>query len=84
MAQLIGVLLTKLAAPLVDRFIRGDNPMSEQELFHVTAAQAEAKIQPTTAADDLGREAVMLVSIRRWCLHVTSIAHRVGAGQIAQ
>jgi hypothetical protein len=35
-------------------------------------------------ADDLGREATVLVAIGRWCVHATSMAHHAGAVQAAQ
>jgi hypothetical protein len=46
-------------------------------------AQAEAKMQPDTVADNLRRKAVMFVAISGWSIPVTSIAHRVGATQVA-
>src|SRR5688572_29621922 len=83
-AQLIGVLLTELAAPLPDGFIRDDDPTSEQEFFHIPVAQAESEIQPHPMADDLGREAMILVAVEGWCVHVTSMAHPARARQAAQ
>jgi hypothetical protein len=44
----------------------------------------EAEIQPYRMADDLGWEAVMLVTVSRWCIHTTSMAHQQGIGQAAQ
>jgi hypothetical protein len=74
-SQLIGVLLTELAAPLADGFVGHHNPARKEQFFDVPIAQAEAEVQPDAVADDLGREAVMLVAVGRWCVHVTSIAH---------
>jgi hypothetical protein len=37
--QLIGVLLTQLAAPPADRFIRDANPTCEHELFEITVGK---------------------------------------------
>jgi hypothetical protein len=58
------MLLTEPAALLTERFIRHDNPTSEQELFDIAVAQAESAIQPHPMADDLGWEAVVLVTAR--------------------
>lgn len=35
-------------------------------------------------ADDLGWEAVMLITVGRWSTHTPSMAHHVGVGQAAQ
>jgi hypothetical protein len=35
-------------------------------------------------ADDLNSEAVVLVTISRWCAHGVNIAHQVRVGQAAQ
>jgi hypothetical protein len=59
---LIGVLLTKLAAPLPHRFVGHDDAVGEQELFHVAVAEAEGEIQPDAVADDLGWEAMIPVA----------------------
>jgi hypothetical protein len=40
---LIGKILSEFPAPLADRFIGHDDTPGEQELFHITAAQAEAE-----------------------------------------
>jgi hypothetical protein len=37
-AQLIGICLAKLPAPLANGFIGHDDPTSEQELFHVAGS----------------------------------------------
>jgi hypothetical protein len=74
-AQLIGILLAKLAAPLADRFIRHDDPTSEQEVFHVMIAKTEAEVQPDTMADDFNEKTMMLVMLSEgWCIHETNIA----------
>jgi hypothetical protein len=35
-------------------------------------------------ADDLRWEAVILITVGRWCTHATSVAHLAGVGQAAQ
>jgi hypothetical protein len=84
MTELIGICLAKLAAPLPDGFVRHDHPADEQEFFHVAVAETEAEVQPDAMADDLSREAVILVSAGRECACAMSIAHRTGVGQTAQ
>jgi hypothetical protein len=83
-SQLSGILLAELHAPLANGFIRDADSSGEQQFFDVAKAQAEAEIQPDSMADDLGGEAVVLVTVRRWCAHATSMAHQAGAGQAAQ
>jgi hypothetical protein len=80
----MGIGLPELLAPLPDRVVSHDDPAGEQQLFDIAIAQAEAEIQPHCMADDLGGEAVVLVTIGQWCTHVTSIAHQPGVGQAAQ
>jgi hypothetical protein len=83
MAQLIGVLLTELAASLADSFIRDDDPTSEQEFFDLAVAQAESEIQPHSMADDLCRETMALAQVdRRSRVHEASMACGVGTGQM--
>ena len=60
-AQLIGLRLAKLPAPLADRFIGHDDPTSEQELFHVAVAETKAEVQPDAMADDFRWKSVLLV-----------------------
>ena len=81
--QLVGILLAKFPTPLADGLIGHDDPMSEQELFHVTIAETDPEIQPDTVADDLGRKAVILIAVDRWCVHAPSMSHRVSTGQVA-
>jgi hypothetical protein len=64
-AQVIRILLAKLAAPFADRFVRDDHTTDEQELFHVAMAEREAELQPDGMADDLTREPVVFIEIGR-------------------
>jgi hypothetical protein len=59
--QLIGIRLLELLASLPERFVRHDDPAGEQQLFDITVAEAEAKVQPNAMADDLGRKPMMFV-----------------------
>jgi hypothetical protein len=55
--------LSKFLAPLSDGFVGDDHPPGQEQLFHIPIAQAEPEVQPHSMADNLGWEAVMLVSI---------------------
>jgi hypothetical protein len=79
MAELIRILLPKLAAPFVDRLVGDDHPAGEEEFFHIAIAEAEPEIEPDRVADDLDREAVVLVAIEAWCVHAPSMAQQVSA-----
>ena len=65
-AQLVGVGLPALAAPLADGLIRDDHSTFEEELFDIALAQAEAVVQPDTMADDLGRKLMVFIQVC-WC-----------------
>jgi hypothetical protein len=62
--ELIGILLAKCPAPLPNRFVSDNDATGEQEFFHVAIAETEPEIQPDPMADDLVREAVVLVAVR--------------------
>jgi hypothetical protein len=62
-AQLIGIGLPELPAPIPHRLIRQEEATFRHELFDLPVAQAEAEIQPDTVADDLDREPMALVGI---------------------
>jgi hypothetical protein len=63
MPELIGIGLTKLAAPLPDGFVGHRDAAGKQQVFNIVIAEAEPKIQPDRVADDLGREAMILVRV---------------------
>jgi hypothetical protein len=63
--ELVGILLAKLPTPFPNRLIRYDYPTFAQQLFDITKAQAEAKIQPHCVADDLYGKAMVLVACGR-------------------
>ena len=46
---------------LADGFVGDDDPTGEQQLFDISIAEAEAEIEPDAVADDLGREAMVLI-----------------------
>jgi hypothetical protein len=62
MAEFIRIGLAEVAAPLPNRFVRHQDPAGEQEFFPIAVAEAEAEIQPHAMADDLCREAVILIA----------------------
>jgi hypothetical protein len=63
--ELIGILLPKLAAPLTDGLIGHRDPTRKEQLFDITITQAEVEVQPDRMADNLGREAVVLIAVDR-------------------
>jgi hypothetical protein len=83
-AELIGLRLSEFSAPLPDRLVGDDDATGEQELFHITVAEAKPEIQPDAVADALDREAVVLIAVAGWCVHALSMAHQAGARQAAQ
>ena len=62
-AQLVGIGLPKLPAPVAYRLIRQDDPTCRHQLLDVSVAQAEAEIQPDCMADNLGWEAMALIQV---------------------
>ena len=75
-AQLIGIGLPELSAPIAHRFIGQDDATCGHQLFDIPVAQAKAKVQPHTVADDLGREPMALIQIGWWwCIHAASMAY---------
>jgi hypothetical protein len=60
-APLLGILLPKLLAPLADRFVRHEYTTCEQRFLDVAVAEAAPVIQPDTMANDLDREAMILL-----------------------
>ena len=57
-AQLIGIVLSELAAPLADRFVGHVDAALEQEFLHVAVAQSEPVVEPDPVADNLAGKAV--------------------------
>ena len=62
--QLIRVVLPKFQTPLTDGLVGHVDAALEQDFLHVTVAQREAIIEPDALADDLAREAVVLIAFR--------------------
>jgi hypothetical protein len=63
--QLMGIRLPELQTPHPDSFVGHDDPSGEQPLLDIAVAETEAEVQPDAMADDLGREAVVLVMVSR-------------------
>jgi hypothetical protein len=61
--ELSGIWLAKLAIPLTNSFVGYYDPTRKGQFFDIAVAQAEAKVEPDAMADDLGREAVVLVAV---------------------
>jgi hypothetical protein len=82
--ELMGNIVATLQTPWAHGCIRDDASPGAPQLFDRARAEADAARQPHRRADDLGWEAVMLVTVGRWCLQTTSMAHQQGVGQAAQ
>jgi hypothetical protein len=81
--QLIGISLTKLATPLADGLIGDDHTTFQEEFFHITKTQAEAKVQPHGVTDDLnGKAVVLIVRGSGWCIHAATLSYRIGADKL--
>jgi len=83
--ELIRILLTTLAAPLAEGLRRHDHSAFQQQLFHITEAQAEPKIQPHGVADDLCRKPMVLIA-RGWGYgaHAATLSYGLGVEQVAK
>jgi hypothetical protein len=67
-----GIFGTKLDTPQTDGFIAdGDTPLGK-EIFDIAMAEIESIVQPDCVADDIGRESVTLVGIRRPILPISA------------
>ena len=78
--ELIGIVLSEFTAPFANRLIRHDYTAFKQSLLDITEAQAEPKVQPYRVADDLYREAMILVSRGGWwCVHALITSHHADA-----
>ena len=60
--QLIGVILSELAAPLADGFVGHGDPAFHEDLLDVAVAQGEAVVEPDPMTDDVAGEAGVLVA----------------------
>jgi hypothetical protein len=81
-AELIGRRLAKFATPFPHRFVRDNDATGKQQFSDIPVAKAEAEVQPDTVADDLGRETVVLITVRGECAHTPSMAHGASLGQL--
>jgi len=83
--QLIGISLTKLATPLADGLIGYAHTTFQEEFFHITKTQAEAKVQPHGVTDDLNEKAVVLISVAwGWGVNVATLLHHVGSNKLTR
>jgi hypothetical protein len=48
------------------------------------AEEAEPEVEPDAVADDLAREAVVLIAVDGWCVHATSMSHLVGLNRLTK
>jgi hypothetical protein len=79
-AELMGIDLPELPAPIPHRLIGQNDTTFHRKLFDIPIAQVEAKEQPDTVANDLCREPMALVGIQCWwCIHAAGMPHECGA-----
>jgi hypothetical protein len=62
--ELVGILLAKFPTPLADGLIGDDDATNKEQLFDIPIAETEPERQPDTVADNLHREAVVLIAVR--------------------
>jgi hypothetical protein len=72
-SEVPSVLDSELLTPLPDCFVGDDDTPLCQEILNISKAQAESVIQPDSVTDDLGREAVSVVTSHS-CVHHQSLA----------
>jgi hypothetical protein len=69
-------MLGRICSTIFRSLRRTRSPTDEQEFFHISVAQAEAKIEPDGVTDDLRRAAVVLIGVREgWCVLATILAY---------
>jgi hypothetical protein len=79
--ELIDIRLSKRQAPLAHGFVCQGDAALHHELLDVPIAQAEAKVEPDSVAEDLHWEPMALIQIGcEWCGHVASMPYEPGAG----
>jgi hypothetical protein len=80
-AALIDIHSSQRQASLPHGFVCQGDAALRHELLDVPIAQAEAKVEPDSVADDLRWEPMALIQIGcEWCAHVASMPHEAGAG----
>lgn len=62
-SELIGMRLAKFPTSLTGRLIGDDDPARGQQFFDIAVAEAEPEIEPDRVADDLYREAAILIAV---------------------
>jgi hypothetical protein len=74
--------LPELAAPIAHSLVRQDDAALGHQLFDVTVAETEAKVQPDTVADNLCRKPMALIPVGygSW-IHAASMSHQTAAGK---
>ena len=83
--ELSGILLAKFAAPFADSLIGHHHAAFQQQLFDIAETQAESEVQPHGVADDLCREAVVLIVVGGWWgAHAENMSHYEENAQAAR
>src|SRR5258708_916064 len=75
-AQLVGIHLPKLKAPLTHSFIRHDDSALCQKLFDIAKTERETEIDPNSVPDNFRWEAKAFVAwSRSICFHAAILAY---------
>ena len=83
--ELLGVRLPEFATPFADGLVGYNHSAFQQQLFDISKAQAEAKVQPDSVADNLHGKAVILVFRHaRRCVHALITSHQAAVAQASQ
>src|SRR5262245_11726755 len=81
-AELIGIGLPELPAPIPHGFVGQDDPTFRHQLLNIPVAQAEAEVQPHAMANNLRRKPMALVRVECWwCIHAASMPYEGSAGK---
>jgi hypothetical protein len=81
--ELIGIRLPEFTTPLANSLIGHDDTTFQQELFDVAEAQAKAKVQPYSVADDLhGKTMVLIASGWGYSAHAATVSYRLDVEQV--
>ncbi len=75
-AYLMCLLLTKLSAPLPNRFVRQHNTPRSQKIFSIPIPEGKSEIQPDSVAYKFDRKAMPCVGGRSWCIHAPILPYR--------
>ncbi len=62
--QLVGIRLTKLAAPFTDSFIGDEHASGKEQFLNIAGTQTESEVEPHGVADDFPGKVMVLIGLR--------------------